>query len=411
MRCFVLFALLLFGGGLAPPVSAADGPVNDDCLACHGEPGAVSAGGRSLTVAAEAFAASVHAGASCVDCHQDLSRQTEWPHPAKLARVSCAGCHEGAVAKYEAGIHAVTRHDRPGSLAATCVDCHGTHDIRPSTDRASRTHHLNLSGTCGRCHGNAEVIRREQIRSGNVLADYRDSIHGRAVAKSGLMVAPTCSDCHAAHDVTRLTSAASPVHRSNVAATCGKCHDGIRGQYDASIHGQRVATGAAAAPTCVDCHSAHRIARTDTAGFGLGVVDECGTCHVRQARTFRDTFHGKVTTLGFQRVAKCADCHSAHAIQGKDHPASPVAPANLMSTCGRCHGGAGVNFVKYDPHPDPTDYGRSPVLWWVNRFYTYLIGGMFAFFGAHSLAWAARASVERRRRAGDQPGATPGAHP
>ncbi len=377
---------------------AAAGPANDDCLTCHGEPSAARADSRSVEVKPDAFAASAHGGLGCVDCHADLAGQTDWPHAETLARVSCAGCHLDEVAKYESGMHARARHDRPGSLAATCVDCHGTHDIRPSTDRASRTHHLNMAATCGRCHGNADVIRREKIQSGDVLADYRDSIHGRAVAKSGLMVAPSCNDCHGGHDVSRLTSLTSPVNRTHVAATCGTCHDGITAQYSASIHGQRVAGGSTSAPTCVDCHSAHRIARTDTARFGLGVVDECGSCHLRQARTYRDTFHGKVTTLGFQQVAKCADCHSAHSIQGKSHAASTIAPANLVSTCGRCHTGAGVNFVRYDPHPDPSDYGRDPVLWWVNRFYTYLIGGMFVFFGVHSVAWAARATADRRRR-------------
>ena len=32
-------------------------------------------------------------------------------------------------------------------------------------------------------------------------------------------------------------------------------------------------------------------------------------------------------------------------------------------------------FVQYDPHPNPRNYARSPVMWWVNRFYTVVIAG------------------------------------
>jgi hypothetical protein len=386
VRTAVLRLLAVLFVGTAAPMSAQQ-PANEDCQACHEDPAAARADGTSVGVDARAFAGSVHGVLACVDCHQDLSAQTDWPHPDRLSAVSCAGCHDDAVAAYAAGIHAAARRGEPGRPAAACADCHGTHDIRPSADAASRTHHASLPATCGGCHGDADLIRREGIEAGNVAAAFQDSIHGRALSRSGLNVAPNCGDCHGSHDIRRATVAESRVHRLNVPATCGGCHEGIERQYRAGIHGERLAAGDAGAPTCADCHSAHSITRIDAAGFQLDVVRECGTCHRDQIQTYRDTFHGQVTALGFERIAKCADCHAAHEVLPKSHPASMVSDANLVNTCSRCHQTVNASFVRYDPHPDPDDYDRNPVLWWVNRFYTVLIAGCFTFFGLHSLLW------------------------
>lgn len=383
----------------APSVRAQAPPANSDCLSCHDDASAARGDGTSVAVQPGAFAQSVHAGVACVDCHRALAKQTDWPHPERLAVVQCAACHEEPVAKYEAGVHAKSRQSRPGSAAARCVDCHGTHDIRPSADVRSRAHHSNLPATCGRCHGDAETIRRERIRVGDVLAAYRDSIHGRALTRSGLTVAPNCADCHRAHDIQPRDAATSSVNRRNAPATCGKCHEGIRHEFEAGIHGERLAAGAAGAPSCADCHTAHNIARTDQPAFELDAVKECGMCHADHAVSYRDTFHGKVTTLGFQRVAKCADCHGAHGTLPASNAASLVSPARLTTTCGRCHEGANAQFVRYDPHPNTADYARNPVLWAANRFYWVLIPGCFLFFGVHSGLWFWRSHRERARAA------------
>jgi hypothetical protein len=384
--------------GLAAPVFAQTppAPTADDCLVCHGDRSAARDDGRTVAVDGPAYAASIHGVLSCVDCHQDLSRATEFPHPGQLKPVDCASCHDAAVRKYSAGAHALARA-RGGALAATCVDCHGTHDIRPSSDAASRTHHLKLPETCGRCHGDPRVISRGPIEIGDVFAPYQDSIHGRAISRSGLIVAPNCSDCHGSHDVQRAGDPASPVHRRNVPGTCGACHEGIAAHYRDSVHGAAVASGDLKAATCVDCHTAHAVQRADTDAWQLGAIAECGTCHAASMRTYRDTFHGKITELGFTRVAACADCHSAHAILPASNPASTVSEARLVSTCGACHPGANASFVAYDPHPDPRNYDRNPVLWWVYRFYTVLIAGCFGVFGLHSVLWFRRSRIERRR--------------
>ena len=137
-----------------------------------------------------------------------------------------------------------------GNLAAAaCADCHGSHDIKPSADPDSRTHHLRLLDTCGRCHGNEEIIKRGKIAIGNVVDLFRDSIHGKALIKSGLSVAPTCTDCHGSHDIRRKTDPASRVFRKTIPATCSSCHEGIGREYlgerprDAGREGQPAGAG------------------------------------------------------------------------------------------------------------------------------------------------------------------------
>ncbi len=370
-------------------------PANDDCLACHGDATAKRDDGRSMAVDAKRFAATTHGPMACVDCHQDLAAVSEFPHPSKLEPVACASCHDDAQKQYGAGAHGVSR-ERGQTLAASCADCHGTHEILRASDPQSSTNHLNLPRTCAKCHGNASVIQRANIEIGDVASKYHDSIHGRAVEKAGLLVAPTCNDCHAHHDVLRRTDPKSPVFRTNVPATCGKCHAGIRQRYDVGTHAAALGRGSERAPVCTDCHTAHAIQTVDSESWRLSVTRECGTCHVESQRTFRDTFHGQVTSLGFVRVAACADCHGAHDIFAKSDARSKVSQGHLIETCSRCHPGANAGFVQYDPHADRHDKTRSPALYYAAKFMNLLLLGVFLFFGVHTALWLPRGLKARR---------------
>lgn len=331
---------------------------------------------------------------ACVDCHTDLSKVSEYPHAETLARVQCRTCHESADAAYTQGVHAAARRADASSPSAVCADCHGVHDIRASTDPDSRTHHLRVAATCRRCHGNQAL----GIPAGDVSRLFQDSIHGRALSRSGLVVAPNCASCHGGHDILRAANRDSPVFKQHVPATCGKCHEGVTREFQASIHGVKVAAGVIQAPACHDCHTAHDIQRTDRDSWKQAVNNECGTCHVESIASYRDTFHGKVTALGFTRVATCATCHTAHNIHKTSDSRSTVSPGRVVETCGKCHEGATASFAQYDPHPNVRNYARNPLLWWINRFYTVLITTCFAAFGLHTALWFHRSSRERAAR-------------
>jgi nitrate/TMAO reductase-like tetraheme cytochrome c subunit len=372
-------------------------PSNEDCMACHSSE-LERTQGKPLAPMGEGFAASVHgqAGLSCVDCHADLEGK-ELPHPEKLTKPDCATCHEDAVKAYDESAHALSRRNHPDRQAATCTDCHGgIHDIRSAKDPESATYHFNVPKTCSKCHGNPEVIAKSGMALGNVPEHFKDSIHGRALNKSGLVVAPNCATCHGNHDIRRAADVKSRVNRTNVPKTCGTCHAGIRASYDTSVHATALREGNPRAAVCIDCHTAHDT-QVANATWKTELVKECGTCHQESLRTFRDTFHGKVSSLGFTRAATCADCHGAHGILPKRDPRSMVAGQHRIETCRKCHPSATEKFARYDPHADGHNLKRDPVLFYVSQAMKLLLFSVFAFFGLHTLLWLGRSlSLVRR---------------
>jgi cytochrome b subunit of formate dehydrogenase len=165
--------------------------------------------------------------------------------------------------------------------------------------------------------------------------------------------------------------------------------------YRESIHGRQFTAGLFSAPVCIDCHTAHEIRRVEMEAWKLEIVKECGTCHSESLRTFRDTYHGQVTSLGFTRVARCSDCHGAHEVQPARDPRSAVHPDNRVKTCQKCHLAATASFARYDPHADPKNRDRNPILYYAAWFMTLLLVSVFAFFGAHTLLWAVRTMIEK----------------
>jgi len=414
MRIRQLLLTILLGTAFAwmAAPAAAQG-ANDTCLLCHGKESAKDKTGRSIAVDREKFVDSAHGKAKlkCTSCHADTS-EDKIPHADKLKAVDCAKCHKEPVAEYQNTVHAKARKKGSGE-AATCTDCHGTHDIRSSKDPDAPTYHLNLPRTCGRCHGNPEIIRAGKIAIGNVYAQFQDSIHGRALSRAGLLVAPNCGDCHGAHDIRRRTDPDSRVFRTAVPDTCGRCHQGLQRLYQEGIHGTALKAGNPLVPECATCHSAHQIQRVESDSWKLQVIRECGTCHVESIRTYRDTFHGQVTSLGFVRVAKCADCHGAHDILPRSNPRSRVSPSRLVGTCQRCHPAATASFARYDPHADRHNRQRNPFLFLAARFMDTLLVGVFAFFSLHTALWFSRTAKRRGRgtRMPPPPPPTPPATP
>ncbi len=226
---------------------------------CHAAADAKGADGRSIAVDGAKFAASVHGGLNlkCTDCHADVSAD-KIPHADKLKPVNCATCHEQAVKEYAATVHGKARKGG-NNVAATCTDCHGTHDILRSKDPASRTNHANVEATCSRCHGDEATMAKGKLPSGNIASKFHDSIHGKALQGAAQGSAPTCTNCHGAHSILAKSEPESRTNRAKVPDTCGACHKPEREAYMKGMHGKMRQDGMLAAPGCTDCHSAHAI--------------------------------------------------------------------------------------------------------------------------------------------------------
>ncbi len=381
----LLFAALAVTAFAATP--AATPAPNDTCMMCHADRDAKSGAGKSIAVDADRFKASVHGelGLKCTDCHADVSAQ-KIPHADKLKPVNCGTCHEKAVAEYQGTVHGTAR--KGGStVAANCTDCHGTHDILRTKDAASPTNHANVEKTCSKCHGSDAIAASSKLPGGNVGSKFHDSIHGKALKGAAQASAPTCTNCHGAHSIFAKGEAKSSTSRANIPATCGTCHKPESAAFLAGSHGRLRQDGNMAAPGCTDCHSAHGIQLHDSDKFQVDVIKECGTCHAEYLKTYRDTFHGQVTALGYARMATCASCHGAHDVRPASDPLSKVSAQNRLTTCQQCHAGASAGFASFDPHANRHDKARNPLYYYAAMFMELLLFGVFSFFGIHTMFW------------------------
>ena len=391
MKFWALFAVL------AAPFTATLAAVpNTDCLACHElvppdkrDKDAESNPAIEILRVAQ-FAKSVHGKLQCVDCHASVASV---PHDDPLPAAQCASCHAAETRAYATSIHGMS-HAMGASAAATCVSCHGNaHEIVPVKQIDSPVFKLNLPQTCARCHSNQKLAEEYRIPGANA-ANYLDSIHGRALLKMGLIVAPSCNDCHGVHDIKRNVDQSSRTNHAHIAATCGQCHVGIEAIYDQSVHGQLLAAGDKRGPVCSDCHSAHQIKAPDGVNFKAQSDQVCGTCHQDRLAHYRETYHGKAMALGRPNVASdvaaCYDCHGSHDVFPVRDPRSHLSSGRIVATCQQCHPGVGVNFTKYQPHADPADAAHYPLLHYVYLFMTVLLVSVFALFGVHTAFWLFR---------------------
>jgi cytochrome b subunit of formate dehydrogenase len=338
----------------------------------------------------ERFESSVHGSLSCVDCHSAI---TELVHDSTPAPAQCADCHDTEAEEYQQSIHGAS-HAMGASAAAVCADCHGTHEMLSVSDPASAVFKMNLPKTCAKCHANEGLTDEYRLKYPEVSNHYLDSIHGQALLKLGLIVAPSCNDCHGVHDIKRSVDRDSPIHRANLTHTCGKCHVTVESIFGESVHGRLMLKGDQRAPVCTDCHTAHDIEHPLNGHFKQVSDQSCGKCHEDRLKHYHETYHGKAMVLGrpnvAPEVAACYDCHGHHNILPGSDPASPLSSQNILETCQRCHPGASAGFVGYMPHANPLDRENYPALHLVFIFMTLLLISVFTVFGAHTVLWVAR---------------------
>src|SRR5690348_13589751 len=127
---------LVVGFALVMWMSCARGAMrNSDCLDCHSDNtlSKTNATGRALSLFVDEakLRASAHATNTCISCHSDLTNK----HPddnVAAKPVNCRVCHERQTDSYGASVHG--RAVKNGDVsAATCQDCHDSHEISPPT--------------------------------------------------------------------------------------------------------------------------------------------------------------------------------------------------------------------------------------------------------------------------------------
>jgi hypothetical protein len=291
------------------------------CTMCHDYPN-LSGTARnlevvSLTVTGQEYAQSVHGKAAlgCASCHapitgyphqetgevacsachgsEDGMREVNavLPYPSRRAlsirwNEACSTCHADQYNRYSSSMHK-KNYDAGNQNAPLCIDCHGSHSIKPAGSGGSA-----VTQTCSSCHT-------------SVYTSFAVSVHG-ADLERGVADAPNCGDCHGVHDVT---GPRSPDFRTNITATCNGCHlnPEIMSKFGVSA----------------EIYSPHM---DRYHGITAGPAGEQASVHTRSA-------------------VQCYDCHGSHSTRKTGDPLSTVNPANLLATCQKCHPEADSSFV------------------------------------------------------------------
>lgn len=252
-----------------------------------------------------------------------------------------------------------------------------------------------ISELCLSCHTDEEIVRRHDLPQPEQIRVYEYSVHGKAVVGDSTRIAAVCTDCHGTHDIEPPDDPRSETYKPHIPKVCGKCHEEIAAQYATSVHGQAIAAGILDAPVCTDCHGEHTITPpTDPASkvAPKNIPKTCSACHedvalaekygfpARRYTTYLNSYHGVANKYGRTTVANCASCHGVHDILPASDPRSRIYPANLPTTCGGCHPGAGKNILVGGKVHVKATRETSPGTYYVRRFYTWFISILMAGF-------------------------------
>jgi formate dehydrogenase gamma subunit len=271
--------------------------------------------------------ASAHGTNDCISCHADVTARHPDDNKA-IARVDCARCHQLQMQSFNASVHGLALkagHDD----AATCCDCHDSHEIISDNSPTSPIYFSRQAGTCGACHD-------KEAR------EWAQSVHGQAVL-AGSHDAPTCTGCHDEHKIRSLKGRSSMVISEDV---CSRCHASERLNTKYNLPADRV-------------------------------------------KTFFESYHGLAAQYGSTVAANCASCHGYHKILPSSDTNSTISKVHLVETCGKCHPGANTEFSLGKIHVPPdgqaagADFG-SQLNRWVRVVYLFLIFATISAMLAHN---------------------------
>lgn len=310
------------------------------CSSCHDDQ--VKAYARSVHGMAKLHGMSD--SATCRSCHGPEHKilgasNAASPVNNKNLADTCGACHSNPnflakhnipfakpVEAYRLSVHG--REVAKGNTsAASCSNCHGSHDILAAQDPKSKVNRANVAETCGICHSDVQAV-------------YADSVHGLAV-KRGSKDSPTCTGCHGEHNILAPKDPGSMVNAARVSTvTCGRCHgdERLNSRY----------------------------------AFGDKVP------------AFQDSFHGLAIRGGQKTAANCASCHGVHNILPSEDVRSTINPANLKTTCGQCHPGLGERITHGRVHVQSIGGAEHISVKWIRWAYYSLIPMTIGFMLFHN---------------------------
>ncbi|MEN8192496.1 MAG: cytochrome c3 family protein [Bacteroidota bacterium] len=324
-----------------------------NCYTCHNDVAKI----HEESIHGISLAEGIDDAAMCWDCHgsHDIVNTDSTNSKVNIHNIgsTCGSCHDDP--KFEEKHHMsivlpgqMYSNSVHGKLintgeenAASCVSCHGDHDIKNRVQDGSKISPINIPNTCDECHS-------------EIVAEYKNSIHWLRV-KKGIKEAPVCNDCHSEHSIDQIDDK-------------DKNGDLLEMQEN----------------TCIRCHQD----KTLNKKFG-----NKGT----EVAQYLNSYHGLASLRGGNNAALCIDCHGVHSIWSKSNPASTVNESNVTETCRKCHKDASETFAKSYSHETESQEAKN-VEDLVTTIYFWLIIAVIGGMIGHNLIIFAYELRRRRRK-------------
>jgi hypothetical protein len=240
----------------------------------------------------------------------------------------CIACHADKRTAFVQGVHA--------ERGIRCEDCHGGDAAAFTLPAAHRGRFTGAPGKvatvalCVVSLGSGIACGGHGLPSGQV-AEYRTSRHGRLLLQGGNQDAPTCTDCHDAHKILRPDDARSNVYPTNIPTTCARCHEDQRLMAKYRLPTNQVEQFR---------RSAHGVALFRDQNFA---APTCLGCHGS---------HSELPPTVTEIASVCSRCHVLVGQAFDRGPHGRAVPAGKLAGCLGCH-------ANHDTERVPADHIAS----------------------------------------------------
>ena len=293
---------------------------------------------------------------NCLMCHK-------YPSLARIGK-------DGLVKNFQVSEH-IFMNSLHGKVA--CRSCHTYIKKFPHDPVTEKVNCANI------CHIKPP-FSDENFSHKKIIDVFDGSVHAVRPDDSPLKKQsnPDCKYCHLNPLYKRAEENIASYNKT--LARCLNCHQqkGVADAYHHITHRLRHKTTRSSqeiVKLCAGCHA-------DTA-----LMEKLGLSGValEAVRTYKESIHGKMTTLGSEKAADCISCHASsliHDIYKKDNPQSTINAKNIQDTCRNCHTKINKYFVKIAVHPSINE-PHDPILFILSnlvlRFILY--GTIFGLMG------------------------------
>jgi thiosulfate reductase cytochrome b subunit len=154
-----------------------------------------------------------------------------------------------------------------------------------------------------------------------------------------------CTDCH--EGITKVPPPGKPHAEKVVTEDCDACHLREAKKIAKSVHVKNT--------PCQSCHGeAHKVTDPESLDSPLAPANQihtCGKCHEKVMDGYLSSSHAKALLVsGLVSAPACTNCHGDHSMRPSDDEKSATSHDEIPNTCGSCHAGILRTWMAQDVH-------------------------------------------------------------